>query len=128
VLFEVICIESIFALYLSSVGLVELLLLALHPSEPDVLRSISTFWAHHSFAGERITKLSTGYFHFVTITTIVYCAFQHLSYQLLIVFSFVILASTLHKPHSTTIVFCCPHLKGFGLQFSLIDLVQSLWT
>ena len=64
VLFEVICIESIFALYLSSVGLVELLLLALHPSEPDVLRSISTFWAHHSFAGERIIKLYTSSFSF----------------------------------------------------------------
>jgi hypothetical protein len=71
----VIWIESIFALYLSSVRLVELLLLALHPSEPDVLRFVSTFLAHHSFAGERITKLSTGYLKFVTITTIIYCAF-----------------------------------------------------
>jgi len=28
---------------------------------------ISTFWAHHSFAGERITKLYTSHFHFITI-------------------------------------------------------------
>jgi hypothetical protein len=31
------------------------------------------------------------------------------------------------KSHSATIVFCCLCLEGFGLQFSLIDLVQSLW-
>jgi hypothetical protein len=41
-LFEVICIESISALYLSSVGLVELLLLVLHLSVSVVLRFVST--------------------------------------------------------------------------------------
>src|ERR1700683_4253636 len=61
--FEVICIE----LYLCIVSLIcgayraSALLLCTHL---DMLRFIFTFWAHHSFAGERITKLPTGSFSF----------------------------------------------------------------
>ena len=67
------------------------------------------------FAGERITKLSTGSF-----------SFHHHHHHLLLLLSmsclsttcclpirYLVLASISCKPHSATTVFCCPHLEGF---------------
>jgi len=91
--FEVICIESIFALYLSFVGLVELLLLALHPIFVSVvLRFISTqahplfcWWEDHQTLHWLIFILSPS-------PPLFTAPFDVFSYQPLTVPSFVILS------------------------------------